>query len=55
MNATLVLELFLIQPPMIVKNDFERSRSRTTLAEETGSKDKNKYACQNKKKLVILF
>ena len=41
MNPTLVLELVLIQTSMIVKNDYERSRSRSKLAKEAGSKDKN--------------
>ena len=41
MNLSLVLELVLIQTPLIVKKYYERSRSRSTLAKEAGSKDKN--------------
>ena len=47
MISTLVLELALIQTPKIVKNYYERSRSRSisrlTSAKETGSNDKNKW------------
>ena len=48
MNSTLVLELVLIQTPMIVKNHYERSRSRPTLSKEARSKDNTKHAYQIK-------
>ena len=48
MNATEVLELVLIKTPMLLKNDYKRSRSRPTLAKEAGFKDKNKCAYQIK-------
>ena len=53
MNATLVLGTVLIQTPMTVKNDYERSRSRPTLAREAGSKEKNK--CRTKLKQTCDF
>ena len=47
-NPALFLELVLIQTPIIMKNNYERSRFRPTFAKEAGSRDKDNCAYQIK-------